>query len=165
MPPITPERPDHFFEAMVEVILNQCLLGLGDSLLDGMELLGDVEARPPALDHLDDAAKMTIGALQPLDDLRVGLVSLGWLGHRHILSPCRGYTKMVERRKQVARLAIAAGEVRYCLLALLRFCGCRFLRGKAFPLADTALPTHPLQRGDPATPPESSSADVVSATG
>lgn len=37
--------------------------------------------------------------------------------------------------------------------------------GKAFPLAGTALPTHPLQRGDPATPPERESADEFSVTG
>ncbi len=37
--------------------------------------------------------------------------------------------------------------------------------GKAFPLAGTALPTHPLQRGDPATPPERESADGFSVTG
>ncbi len=37
--------------------------------------------------------------------------------------------------------------------------------GKAFPLVGTALPTHPLQRGDPATPPERKSADGFSVTG
>lgn len=38
-------------------------------------------------------------------------------------------------------------------------------QGKAFPLVGTALPTHPHQRGDPATPPESSSAGGFSVTG
>ena len=37
--------------------------------------------------------------------------------------------------------------------------------GKAFPLAGTALPAHPLLRGDPATPPESESADGFAVTG
>ena len=38
------------------MVLNQRLLGLRDGLLDGVELLGDVEARPAGLDHLDNAA-------------------------------------------------------------------------------------------------------------
>lgn len=37
--------------------------------------------------------------------------------------------------------------------AYLRFYTFEVLRGKAFPLVGTALPTHPLLRGDPATPP------------
>lgn len=39
------------------------------------------------------------------------------------------------------------------------------LVGKAFPLAGTALPAHPLQRGDPTTPPERQSTDGFSVTG
>ena len=37
--------------------------------------------------------------------------------------------------------------------------------GKPSPWSALALPTHPHQRGDPATPPESESADGVSVTG
>jgi hypothetical protein len=33
-----------------------------------MELLGQVEARPPLLKHADDTPKMSFRAFQPLDD-------------------------------------------------------------------------------------------------
>jgi len=37
-------------------------------------MVGNIEARPLRLDHLDDAAQVTFGAPQALDDFRVGLV-------------------------------------------------------------------------------------------
>ena len=37
-------------------------------------MVGNIEARPLRLDHLDDAAQVTLGAPQALDDFRVGLV-------------------------------------------------------------------------------------------
>ena len=55
--------------------------------------------------------------------------------------------------------------VRIYAFAFIRFHGFTVLRGKAFPLVGTSLPTHPLLRGDPATPPESSSAGGFSVTG
>jgi hypothetical protein len=43
---------DDIIKAMNEVILEQGLL----CFLDRMQLLGDIEARPAGLDHLDNAA-------------------------------------------------------------------------------------------------------------
>jgi hypothetical protein len=37
------------FQAMVDVVVHQSLLGLSDRLFNGMKLLSDVEARPPLL--------------------------------------------------------------------------------------------------------------------
>jgi hypothetical protein len=47
---------------------------LRDGLLNRMQLLGDVEARPLLFDHVDDAAQTALRAAQPLDDLRMALV-------------------------------------------------------------------------------------------
>lgn len=41
-----------------------------------MQLLRQIQARLPGLDHVDDAAKMPLGALQPLDDFGVRLVEM-----------------------------------------------------------------------------------------
>jgi hypothetical protein len=41
------------FQAMVYVVVHQGFLGLCDSLLNGVELLGDVEAGTALLDHVD----------------------------------------------------------------------------------------------------------------
>ena len=43
-----------FIQAVVDVILDQGLLGSADRSLDRMHLLGDVEAAPLPLDHGDD---------------------------------------------------------------------------------------------------------------
>lgn len=59
---------------MVEMVLDQHPLGLTDRLFYRLKLLGDVEARAAALDHVDDAAKMSVGALQSLGDLGVMMV-------------------------------------------------------------------------------------------
>jgi hypothetical protein len=45
------------FKAIVDVVVNQGFLGLCDSFLNGVELLGDVEARTALLDHGDRRAK------------------------------------------------------------------------------------------------------------
>jgi hypothetical protein len=45
-----------------------------DRLLDGVQLLGNVEASALLLDHSDDGPHVPFGAPQALDDLRVGSV-------------------------------------------------------------------------------------------
>src|SRR5215207_7572320 len=60
---------------MVEVIVDQCLFGLADRLFDGVKLLAEIEAGPSLFDHRNHAPQVTLGALQPLEDLRVGLVN------------------------------------------------------------------------------------------
>jgi hypothetical protein len=56
--PVANVRSDGMlFKAIVDVVVNQGFLGLCDSFLNGVELLGDVEARTALLDHGDRRAK------------------------------------------------------------------------------------------------------------
>jgi hypothetical protein len=64
-------------------------LGVGDRRLDGVELLGDVEARTACRDHLDHALEVPGHALQPLHYIRVALVQVS-VRQREALSPGRG---------------------------------------------------------------------------
>ena len=63
-------------EAVIDVIMNQRLFGLPDGLLNGMELLSQVEARSALLNHRDDAPEMPLRASQPLHDLGVAVVKV-----------------------------------------------------------------------------------------
>lgn len=45
-------------EAMIDVIVDQRALGARDSVLDRLQLLGDVDAGSLIFDHTDDAAQM-----------------------------------------------------------------------------------------------------------
>jgi len=64
------------YQAMIDVIVDECALGAGDSILDRLELLSDIDAGPLLLDHPDDAAQMTGSSVQPLDDRRMTGVSV-----------------------------------------------------------------------------------------
>jgi hypothetical protein len=50
-----------------------------DRFLRRSEMARCVQARASCLDHFDNAAQMPIGALEPLDDLRMGLVEVATL--------------------------------------------------------------------------------------
>lgn len=75
-PPFARQRADYVFQAIIQMILDQRFLGLSDRLLDGLELLRDVEAGPAAFDHLDNAAQMAAGAIQALHNLGMGMVAM-----------------------------------------------------------------------------------------
>ncbi len=45
-------------QAMVYMVVDQRPLRLGHGALDGVQLRGQIDARPPLLDHADDAAQM-----------------------------------------------------------------------------------------------------------
>jgi hypothetical protein len=78
---IPAEGAHRLLEAMVEMVLDQSSLGVDDRFFDCRELLRNVEARPPALDHAYDALQVSLGAFQPLDDLGMGGVRVRF-GHR-----------------------------------------------------------------------------------
>lgn len=63
------------------MVLDQRPFGVGDRLLYGGELLGDVEAWPAVLDHGDDALQMAFRAPKTLDDLWMGGMRVRF-GHR-----------------------------------------------------------------------------------
>jgi hypothetical protein len=63
-------------EAVIDVIVNQCALCLTDSLFDSVKLLGQIEAGSMLVKHLDDATKVALGPLQPLDDFRMRFVNM-----------------------------------------------------------------------------------------
>ncbi len=75
-------------EAMVDVIVDQGLLGRRHGLLDCVKLLGEVEAGAAALDHGDGFPQMSLGAFEPIDDLGMGFMDD--VGHSKMLSPRRG---------------------------------------------------------------------------
>jgi hypothetical protein len=59
---------------MVDVVVHQGPFGLGNGLLDSVELLGDVKTRPALLDHVDGRAKVTFYSLEPPDDIGMAFV-------------------------------------------------------------------------------------------
>ena len=68
------QRADRLLQAVLDMVVDQRLLGLRNGLLDRVQLLGDEEARPLRFDHADDAAQVTFGAPQALDGLVMALV-------------------------------------------------------------------------------------------
>src|SRR3954451_12167119 len=63
-------------QAVVDVIVDQGLLRLADRLLDGVQLLRQVETWSTFGEHRDDLLEVPVGAFQPLDDLRVACVNV-----------------------------------------------------------------------------------------
>ena len=61
-------------EAVIDVGADERPPGFCDGFLDGVQLLRELHAGPSHLDHRDRAAQMALGAPEPLDDLRMGLV-------------------------------------------------------------------------------------------
>ena len=61
-------------QRLSDVVLDQCLLGVLDGAFHRLELLGELRGRPSFADHLDDRFKMTIGTLEALDHIKMGIV-------------------------------------------------------------------------------------------
>src|SRR3546814_696524 len=99
-----------------DVILDQPLLGLRYGLLDGMQLLGDVEAGSPIFDHGDDAAQVPLRALQPVDDLRVTCRNMGFRHLSFLYSP-RSDKLRVGKEYVRTRCALVTG-VQTCSLPI-----------------------------------------------
>ncbi len=73
-------------QAMVDVIIDERAFGASDRLFDGVKLLRYIDARAACLDHLDDTAKMTVGAFQAFDDGRV--TGMGMMTHVPLIPRC-----------------------------------------------------------------------------
>jgi hypothetical protein len=61
---------------MIDVVVDQPPLGFDDRLLDRMQLLSELDATTTLIEHLDDSPHVSFGALEALDDFRVGLMGL-----------------------------------------------------------------------------------------
>jgi hypothetical protein len=113
------QRPDCLVEAMIQMILNQCSLGIPDRFLDGIELLGDVETWLSGLDHGCDAPQMPLGALQPFDDIGVTVVIMTVFAHVKMVSPWSGYrNKSFEAARSKSPVA-SETESRHVAMPLL----------------------------------------------
>jgi len=55
-------------DTVVNMVMDQRPLRLGNRAFDGVQLRGQIDARPPFLDHADYAAQMPLGTFQPGGD-------------------------------------------------------------------------------------------------
>src|SRR5258706_14749210 len=58
-------------EALVHVVMDQLPFRLRNGLFNGVKLLGKVKTWAAFLEHRDDAPNVPLGALEPLDDIRM----------------------------------------------------------------------------------------------
>lgn len=79
-------------ETVVDVVMYQGPLRFGHGAFHRVQLRGEVEAGLTLLDHRDDAAQMTFGALQAGGDGGVACVAV-WFCHRSTITPRGGYNK------------------------------------------------------------------------
>ncbi|OKO84231.1 hypothetical protein AC629_21690 [Bradyrhizobium sp. NAS80.1] len=72
--PFAPRQLESLLETVIDVIVDQCLLGIFDRALHGLQLLRYLDARLTLLDHLDDLLEVAVGALQALGNRGVRMV-------------------------------------------------------------------------------------------
>jgi len=77
---------------MIHVVMDELPLCFRNGLLDGVKLLGKVQACAAFAEHRYDPPNMPLGALEPLDDIRMAFMKVSFF-HGHNLSPGRGYGK------------------------------------------------------------------------
>mgnify|MGYP007078459470 CR=1 FL=1 len=75
--------PYRAFKAMIDMVLNQDLLGLRDCFFDRVQLLGQFQAGPLVRHHLQNAAQMAFRALEALDDGVVMVMRVWKTGFGH----------------------------------------------------------------------------------
>src|SRR5579871_4891705 len=67
-------------ETMIDMIMDQLPLRLGDSLLDGVKLLSKLNAGPSFAEHGDDPLDVALGPLEPFHDSRMAEMRID-VGH------------------------------------------------------------------------------------
>jgi hypothetical protein len=80
---------------MINVIMDQLSFRFPNGLLDGVKLLGKVKACSAFRKHRDDSPHVPLGALEPLDDIRMAFVNMSFL-HGCNLSTGNGYGEDIE---------------------------------------------------------------------
>ena len=63
-------------EAVLDMVVDKFAFGASNGLLDCVELLGEINARPAIFDHSDDRPHVAFRTLEALCDLRVGVVPM-----------------------------------------------------------------------------------------
>ena len=84
-------------ETVIDVVVNQCFLCVGNGLLNRMQLLREIEAFSARLDHLNDGSKVTFSATKPLDQIGMRQVQV-FGSHGQNLSYGWGYGKPITGR-------------------------------------------------------------------
>jgi len=74
-------------QAMVHVIVDEGALRAGDSLLNRLQLLGDIKAGLAFLDHADHRPKMPVGAFQTGNHGRMACVNMRLCHRKKLSSP------------------------------------------------------------------------------
>src|SRR6202789_587651 len=68
---------DDMVQAMIQVVVDESLLGLAHRTLGGVQLLRHIQARASGFNHLRDTAQLALGALEALQDFVMLLMSGG----------------------------------------------------------------------------------------
>lgn len=80
-------------QTMIDMIVDQGTLRAADRILNGLELLRDIDAWPFFLDHRDDALQMTGSSIEPLDNRWV--TGMGFVGHLPLSHAVRGMSRNI----------------------------------------------------------------------
>jgi hypothetical protein len=67
---------------MIDMVVDQGFFGIIDRVLDGLQLLGKVDAGRTIFDHLDDHPEVSFGPLEASHDVGMIGVRLAIVGHR-----------------------------------------------------------------------------------
>jgi hypothetical protein len=66
-------------QAMIHVVMDQLPLCFRNGLFDGVKLLGKIQACAAFAEHRYDPPNMPLGALEPLDDIRMAFMKMSFL--------------------------------------------------------------------------------------
>lgn len=100
--------------AVVQMVVDQGAFGVGHRLLDGVQLLSDIDAGLAVLNHGDDRTQMPFGAFQPGDHSGVACVAV-WFCHIQSIIPPGGIGQ--GRRGRSVRVGI--NSIRQVVAGLL----------------------------------------------
>lgn len=70
---------------MIDMVFDQRSFCAANRAFDSKKLLGDFRARSAGFDHLNDAAQMAAGAVEPFDDR--GMAFMNVITHSPLISP------------------------------------------------------------------------------
>src|SRR5258707_9056772 len=94
------------------MIVDQAPLRLADGFLDGVKLLGEIEAGAIFVEHGDDAPDVTLGPLEPLDDVGMAVMMTVCCLHGVIDYPPGGDRANRRRTFGLRRAGFVGGEVK-----------------------------------------------------